>query len=236
MREDWGAAISDSFSKFLDKVVTFLPNLLAMITILIIGFLIAWIVKKIIFRFLNAIQFDKMSERWGLVEILSKGGIPYSPASLVSRFFYWVIVLITLIMGVNALDVPATQDFIAHFFNYLPHLFAAILILIVGYLIAIFLGQATLIAAVNAQMESARLLGRSVRWFIIILSLTMALYQLGIAEKIISAAFTIIFGGIVLALALSFGWGGRDLAKDFLDKLYRKKENEEKDQDHISHL
>jgi len=236
MGEVWRVTISDSFNKFLGKVVTFLPNLLAMITILIIGFLIAWIIKKLIFRFLKAIQFDKVSEQWGLVEVLSKGGLTYSPASLLSRFFYWVIVLITLIMGINALDVPATQNFIAQFFNYLPHLFAAILILIVGYLIAIFLGQAALIAAVNAQMETARLLGRSVRWFIIILSLTMALYHLGIAEKVIIAAFTIIFGGIVLALSIAFGWGGRELAKDFLERLYRKKEKGERDQDHISHL
>lgn len=236
MGEIWRVAISDSFNKFLGKVITFLPNLLAMITILIIGFLIAWIIKKLIFRFLKAVQFDKVSEQWGLVEALSKGGLTYSPASLLSRFFYWVIVLITLIMGINALDVPATQNFIAQFFNYLPHLFAAILILIVGYLIAIFLGQAALIAAVNAQMESARLLGRSVRWFIIILSLTMALYHLGIAEKVIIAAFTIIFGGIVLALSIAFGWGGRELAKDFLERLYRKKEKGEGDQNHISHL
>jgi hypothetical protein len=236
MGEVWRVTISDSFNKFLGKVITFLPNLLAMITILIIGFLIAWIIKKLIFRFLRAIQFDKVSEQWGLVEVLSKGGLTYSPASLLSRFFYWVIVLITLIMGINALDVPATQNFIAQFFNYLPHLFAAILILIVGYLIAIFLGQAALIAAVNAQMESARLLGRGVRWFIIILSLTMALYHLGIAEKVIIAAFTIIFGGIVLALSIAFGWGGRELAKDFLERLYRKKEKGERDQDHISHI
>jgi Mechanosensitive ion channel, conserved TM helix len=236
MGEIWREAIVDSFNKFLGKVITFLPNLLAMITILIIGFLIAWIVKKLIFRFLKAIQFDKVSERWGLVEVLSKGGLTYSPASLLSRFFYWIIVLITLIMGINALDVPATQNFIAQFLNYLPHLFAAILILIVGYLIAIFLGQAALIAAVNAQMESARLLGRSVRWFIIILSLTMALYHLGIAEKVIIAAFTIIFGGIVLALSIAFGWGGRELAKDFLVRLYRKKEKGEGGQDHISHI
>jgi hypothetical protein len=236
MGEVWRVAISDSLNKFLGKVITFLPNLLAMITILIIGFLIAWIVKRLISRFLKAIQFDKVSERWGLAEVLSKGGLAYSPASLLSRFFYWVIVLITLIMGINALDVPATQNFISQFFNYLPHLFAAILILIVGYLIAIFLGQAALIAAVNAQMESAKLLGRSVRWFIIILSLTMALYHLGIAEKVIIAAFTIIFGGIVLALAISFGWGGRELAKDFLERLYKKKGKENEGQDHISHI
>jgi hypothetical protein len=236
MGEIWRTAITDSFNKFLGKVTTFLPNLLAMITIIIIGFFIAWILKKFLFRFLKAIQFDRVSERWGLPHILSKGGVIYSPADLLSRFFYWVIVLITLILGINALEVAATQNFISHFFNYLPHLFAAMIILAIGYLIAIFLGQATLIAAVNAQMESAKILSRAVRWFIIILSLTMTLYHLGIAEKVIVAAFSITFGGIVLALAIAFGWGGKELAKNFLEKLSKGRDEGDKGQDHISHI
>ncbi len=235
MGEVWRITITESLDKFLAKVVTFLPNLLAMITILIVGFVVAWIVKVFLLRFLRAIQFDRLSEKWGLTYIFSKGGLSYSPAHLFSRFFYWVIVLITLILGVNALELAATQHLIARFFNYLPNLFAAVMILVIGYLIALFLGQATLVAAVNTQMESARLLSRAVRWFIIILSLTMALYQLGIAESVIVAAFTILFGGIVLALAIAFGWGGRELAKDFLEKNYKKKEKQDKP-DEISHI
>jgi len=236
MGEVWKTAMVDSLNKFLGKVVTFLPNLLAMITILIIGFLIAWVVKIILCRFLKVIHFDRASERWGLTQILSKGGMVYSPANLLSLFFYWVIILITLILGINALEVAATQNFIARFFNYLPNLFAAILILVAGYLIAIFLGQATLIAAVNAQIESARLVGRAVRWFIIILSLTMALYHLGIAGKVIIVAFTIFLGGIILALSIAFGWGGKELAKNFLENLYKRKGKEKEDQDRISHI
>jgi len=236
MGEVWREVMVDSFNKFLGKVATFLPNLLAMVTILIIGFLIAWAIKILLLRFLNAIKFDKMGEKWGLTHMLSKGGIFYSPANLLSKFFYWVIVLITLILGINALEVAATQNFIAQFFNYLPNLFAAMIILIIGYLVAIFLSQAALIAAVNAQMESAKFLSRSVRWFIIVLTLTMTLYHLGIAEKVVVSAFSITFGGIVLALAISFGWGGRELAKDFLEKLYRKKEKGSEGPNQISHL
>jgi hypothetical protein len=236
MGEIWKNAIYESFNKFLGKVITFLPNLLAMITIFIVGLFIAWIVKILVFRFLKAIHFDNVSERWGLTHFLSKGGMSYSPANLLSRFFYWVIVLITLILGINALEVAATQNFIAQFFNYLPNLFAAIIILVIGYLVAIFLGQAALIAAVNAQMESAKLLSRSVRWFIIVLSLTMSLYHLGIAEKVIVSAFSITFGGIVLALAISFGWGGRELARDFLERLYRRKDRGSEEKDQISHI
>src|SRR4030065_1724782 len=103
----WQTIIIDSFGKFTGKVITFLPNLLAMITILIIGFLIAWVVKIILLRFLKAVHFDRASERWGLAQILSKGGMAYSPANLLSLFFYWVIVLITLLLGINALQVAA---------------------------------------------------------------------------------------------------------------------------------
>ncbi len=236
MGEVWKTAIVDSFNKFLVKVLDFLPNLLAMVTVLIIGFLIAWAVKVLLLRFLKAVQFDRVSGQWGLSDVLSKGGVSYSASNLLSRFFYWVIVLVTLILGINALEVPATQNLITQFFNYLPHLFAAVIILVIGYLIAIFLGQATLIAAVNAQMESAKLLARMVRWFIIVLSLTMSLYQLGIAEKVIMVAFSIIFGGIVLALAIAFGWGGRELAKDLLDRLYRGRDKGGEGEDHISHI
>ncbi len=236
MGEVWKVTITDSLNRFLGKVIIFLPNLLAMITILVVGFLIAWIFRKLLFRFLKAIQFDRVSGQWGLADVLSKGGMTYSPANLLSRFFYWVIVLVTLILGINALEVAATQNLIAQFFNYLPHLFAAVIILVIGYLIAIFLGQATLIAAVNAQIESAKFLSRLVRWFLIVFSVTMALYQLGIAEKVITAAFSVIFGGIVLALAIAFGWGGRELAKDFLERLYKRDLKSDEKKDEISHI
>ena len=236
MGEIWKTIIVGSFNKFLGKVTTFLPNLLAMVLILIVGFLTACLLKRIILRFLQALHFDRISERWGLTHILFERGVTHSPSNLLSHFAYWVIVLITLILGINALEVAATQDLVSKFFNYLPNLLAAMIILVVGYLIALFLGQAALIAAVNAQIGSAGLFGRTVRWFFIVLSLTMALYHLGIAEKVVLAAFFIILGGVVLALAIAFGWGGRELAKDFLERLYDRKEKGDKKEDDISHI
>jgi Mechanosensitive ion channel, conserved TM helix len=222
MGEEWRTAISDSLHKFVGKLVAFLPNLLAMLTIFIVGLFVAWLVKVVLLRFLKAIQFDKVSQRWGITHALAKGGMSYSPAQLLSRFFYWVCVLITMILGIDALEVAATRNFVSEFFNYVPHLFAAVLILVVGYLMALFLGQAALIAAVNAQMESAKLLGRVVRWFILILSLTTALYHLEIAKRVIVAAFSITFGGIALSLAIAFGRGGKEVARDFLENMYKR--------------
>jgi len=82
MGEIWREAITDSFHKFLEKVLTFLPNLLAMVTILIVGFIIAWIVRKLVIHLLKAIHFDRLTERWGLAQALSKGGLTYSTSNL----------------------------------------------------------------------------------------------------------------------------------------------------------
>jgi len=232
----WQEIMIESFHKFLGKVATFLPNFLALVAILIIGLLLAWVGKVLLLRFLKALQFDKISDRWGLTHILSKGGMAFSGAHFLSRFFYWVIVIITFILAINALEIRATQTLVAHLLNYLPRLFTTILILAVGYVAAIFLSQAALIAAVNAQIDAAKLISRAIRWFILILSLTMALYHLGIADDVVVAAFSITFGGIALALAIAFGWGGRELAREFLEKICRRKEGKKQEQDHISHI
>jgi hypothetical protein len=234
--EAWKMAISDSFNRFMNRIIIFLPNVLAVVTILIGGLLLAWIVKILLSFFLKAIHFDRVGERWGLRQLLAKGGVDASPSSLVSRFFFWLIVLITLILAINALELTATQMLVAQFFMYLPNLLAALLILIVGYLVASFLGQAVLIAAVNAQFESAKTLGKAVHWFITILILTMALYHIGVAEKVLIAAFSILLGGIVLTLAIAFGWGGREIARDFLEKWVQKKKEKETGADDAHHL
>lgn len=234
---DQRPTLQESLNRFTEKILAFLPDLLTMITILIVGLLIAWIVKILLLRFLKAIQLDRVSERWGFKRVLVKGGVT-SPSHLLSQFFYWVILVVTFILAVNALQLAATQILVTQFFNYLPHFFAAIFILIVGYLLAVFLGQAAIIAAVNAQLASPKMYGRAVRWFIAVLALTMALYHLGIAARIILVAFSIILGGSVLALAIAFGWAGKDLARNFLEKLALKKPPEEEppDHDHISHI
>jgi len=234
--EAWRIAILDSFNHFMNRVITFLPNVLAMFTILIGGLLLAWIVKTLISLFLKAIHFDRVGERWGLSQLLIKGGVDASPSSLVSRLLFWLISLITLTLAINALELTATQKLVAQFFMYLPNLLAALLILIIGYLVALFLSQAVLIAAVNAQLDSAKTLSKAVHWFIMILILTMALYHMGVAEKVLIAAFSILLGGIVLALAISFGWGGREIARDFLEKWAHKKRGKDAGSNDSHHL
>jgi small-conductance mechanosensitive channel len=121
------------------------------------------------------------------------------------------------------------------FLLYLPSVFIAVVILIVGVLLGNFFGRAALIASVNAGIKLSGLLSKSVKTIIVLFAFVMALDQLGIGRQTVVAAFTIIFGGVVLALALAFGLGGKDIAKKYLERRFSGKEDEERS-DELKHI
>ena len=225
-------AITDPLEQFLDKVLSFLPNLLSFIVILLIGSVVAWVLKKICARLLRAINFDKICERTGTSGVLAKGGIADSSSVLLSRLIAWIIMLVFVIIAFRALDVPVIAQFLDRLLLYIPQVLVAAFIVVVGYLMGIFFGRAALIASVNAGIRTAGLVGRFVKFTVFILACTMALEQLGIGKDTVLVAFAIVFGGVVLAFALAFGLGGSDAAKSFLEKRMRG----EQDRDDISHL
>ena len=107
---------------------------------------------------------------------------------------------------------------VSQFFHYLPRVFSAVVILAVGYVIAGFISRAVLITAVNSGYHYARLLAEAVRLLLTILILAMVLEELKVAPGIVLAAFSIVFGGIVIALAIAFGVGGIDAAKRMIER------------------
>jgi len=234
MKEVWQTGFIEPMKAFLNQTGAFLPHLVAMIVVLMLGVLIAWAVKNAVFRVLTTAKFDQYSGRIGLSLALSKGGIRESPAHWVGRIAYWMIVLIFLMLGLGVLDLKPVDQFVAQVFSYLPHMLIAVVILIVGFLLANFFARATLIAAVNAQVVEARFLARAVRIAILLLALAMAFDQLGIAKNVIVAAFSITLGGVVLSFAIAFGLGARDAAKQFIERRL-KREQEQKEED-FSHL
>jgi len=234
MMEIWQTGFLEPMQEFLKQLGAFLPHLGAMIVVLILGVLIAWVVKSAVFRLLTTAKFDQYCGRIGLSQALAKGGVRETPSHWVGRLAYWVIVLIFLMLGLEVLELKPVDQFVTQIFAYLPHLLISVVILIVGFLLANFFGRATLIAAVNAQIVEARLLARIVRVSVILLALAMAFEQLGIAKTVIVMAFSITFGGVVLAFSIAFGLGARDAAKEFIEKRL-KKERESKDET-FSHL
>lgn len=221
----------EPFERFFDKVVQFLPNFLTALLILIMGVVLGAVIKGVFLRLFKAIGLDRVSERSGVIELLRKGGIKDPISVLLAKVAGWVTIAIFAIISVGELEIPAVERLFESFLLYLPNVFVAALILLFGYLLGNFFGRAALIAAVNAGIRFSGLIGRFVKFAVFILAATMALEQLGIGRETIIIAFAIVFGGIVLALSIAFGLGGRDIAKEYLEK---KMKGEEKDE--IEHL
>src|SRR5262249_10447114 len=142
-----------------------------------------------------------------------------SPTELVGRAAFWGCLLLGLIIGVSAFDASyATGTHLPiSLLPYLTNLVGAVLLLIAGTLIARFLARSVLIGAVNAQLQYARFLSLGVKWLVLVLTAAMVLDHLNVGGKIVELAFGILFGGIVLALALAVGLGSRELVSRSLE-------------------
>jgi hypothetical protein len=220
--------------QFYEGAMRFLPNLLAALVIMAAGWIVAWILKGITRRALVMAGFDRFCADTGATQVLTRADIRACPSALAGRFVFWLGFVVFLMSGVSALGLEVINRLISEFFLYLPRTFAALLILLVGFVIGNFLSRAALLAAVNANVPSPRLTSSVVRFLIMILAFAMALEQLQIARSIVTAAFAIAFGAVMLGLAIAFGLGGRDVARRVLEQQFLEPKEEEPDE--FSHI
>lgn len=233
MRETWTDILVSSFREVMERLAAGAPRVLAMATLIVLGLAVASLVRRATGRILRATDFDQRSARWGLTMTLQRAGLRQPPSRIAERVVFWALFLIAVLMGIEALDLPATSGIAMGTLRFLPHLVVAFLVMLVGWLLANFLGQATLIAAVNLQMVGAPLVAAAVRWLVVVFAGAAALTQLGIAREMVLLAFGISFGGIVLALALAFGLGGRELAREILESGLRKPSGDQNPFTHV---
>jgi hypothetical protein len=230
MREVIVSELTQATQEFVRGFAHLLPRLMVMLIIALVGWAIAYIVKVFLRSVLRLVKFDRLSENAGASQLLTRAALP-SSSELVSRFVFWVVWLGFILMGISVLGIFGLQDEIARFLLFLPRLFVALLILFFGMLAASFFSRAILLAAVNSNLPSPRLVSISVRSIIIIFALSMCFEELGVAEQTMLLAFGIVFGAMMLGLAIAFGLGGRELAQAFLErKLVREKKEENEDE------
>ena len=207
----------------------FLPRLIVMLILAFAGWVIAYVVKVVLRSILKLIKFDKLSENAGASQLLTRAALP-SATELLTRFVFWVAWLGFILLGVSVLGILGLQEQIARFFLFVPRLFVAMFILFLGLLSASFFSRAALLAAVNANVPSPRVLSLAVRSIIIVFVLSIVFEELGLAEQTMLVAFGIAFGALMFGLAIAFGMGGRGLAQRFLEKKFvrgKKEENED---------
>lgn len=206
-------ALHVSIYRVLSLLIAVLPGILAFFVALGIFALIGKVASTVLRWLLKTFDFDARMARGG--EWTSSS----SPTALVARITFWLFVFLGLMIGVSAFDTSYAVGTAANFslLPYLTHAVGAIVILIVGTLIARFLARSVLIGAVNAQVQYARFLSLGVKWLVLVLTAAMALEHLEIGGAIVDLAFSILFGGIVLTLALAVGLGSRDLVSRSLE-------------------
>ena len=221
MRISWEQVVWGPLRDLGQQAVAGLSSLIGMLALILLGLIVGWIAKEIIYRILRALRFDRLCDRLGVGLLVERTGLARSCSYLVGQIAQGLIILTALLAGLNALGTPLTRNLVERFFLYLPHLLAAFLVLVVGALVSRFLSRSALIAAVNAQMPSARLLAGLTKFFVMALTVVAALDELGIGRTTIIVTFAILFGGLVTAGAIAFGLGARDLARDLLRSQFR---------------
>jgi hypothetical protein len=141
---------------------------------------------------------------------------------VLAKVLSWATLAVFVLLAIGALDLQIAMDLVSRAFSYLPQLLIASALLLMGSLVAAFVRRSVLIAAVNAGLPSARLLAGGARTGLMILFGAMALEHLGVGRQVLLASFTILFGGLVFALSLAFGLGGRHLAREILERAVRR--------------
>lgn len=210
-------ALQQSTTRVLTGFARLLPGLVALLIAVVIASLLAWLVRLVLVRTLRGLNFDQRMLAWGFTSG-PEWGESTSPTILVGRVVSTVIVITGFLIGIAAFDATLTSELALRMFAYLPNVLAALLVLLVGTLLAKFLARGVLIGAVNMNLQYASLLSAGVKWLVFVMTAAMALDHLGIGGNIVHLAFAILFGGIVLALALAVGLGSKDAVSRSLER------------------
>ena len=226
MIQEIADALVQSWHNFATAFVLFVPRLVAATIIFAGGFVVALVVRRTIRRLLAWLHFDRLSLRTGASDMLRVAEMPAAEV-LVAKIVFWIVWIGFIVSAVDTLQFKPFQGLVGEFFRIVPRFLVALLILSLGFLIGNFLWRATLLSSVNAGLPGARLLSGTLRVLVIAIGAVMALEQLGLATTVALTAFAIAFGALMLGLAIAFGLGGRDAAKQLIEQRLRARKEQE---------
>jgi hypothetical protein len=215
--------VTGAWDAFATKITAFLPELIGAIVIFVAGWIIARLLRLGVEKLLKLVRFDTATEKTGVNKFLKKGEIVKAPSEIVGTLIYWFIMILVIIASLDALGLPIVSDMLNSIFLYIPNVVAAIIVLVLGFLMGNLLAAVVRTAASNAGLKNADGLGKISLYAIVVFVAAIALIQLGIGEEIVVSAFGLVFGAAALALALAFGLGGRDVAADYLKRWLQEK-------------
>jgi Conserved TM helix len=210
--------VGDSVQKSLDSFFNFLPNVLGFLIILLVGWLIAKVVGKLVTKALEAAGLDRSLRSSSAGEYVARVSPDASPSRLIGAIVFWFIFLFALSAGIAALKIPALTDFIRQVEGYLPNIVAAVLIFVLAAALA---GAAAGgIGRLMGDTPTGRMLQAVLPGIILAIGAFMVLDQLNIAPQIVTITYAGLVTLLVIAGGLAFGLGGRDVAAEMLRDAY----------------
>ena len=213
----------ESSQQFLNEIAIALPKIIGALIILIIGWIIAKLLKRLFVKLLRMVRFNFLTEKSGIEKFLKEGGVKTDSIEILGTLLYWIIMLIVIMATLNSLNLTAASALFNEIMLYIPNIAVAIVILIIGIYLARMVSQIVKTSLKSMQDKTSDLISHISYVVIIIMTIFLTLGQLNIAQNIVSSAFIIVFGAICLALALAFGLGGREKASEILNDLFKKK-------------
>lgn len=199
---------------FWAEIAMFVPKLLAALLLLGLGWLLARVLRAAVERLLKILRFDALAERSGLEALASAGGVNLSLSALVGGLVYWLAILVVAVSVASSLGLTTVAELLNRIALYLPNVLVAVLVLLFGTLLARFVNRLLFTWLNGIKAPKALTLSTAAEYMVQVFAFFLALEQLQIGTQLVTAAFSIAFGGLVLALALSFGLGGREWAAE----------------------
>ena len=209
---------------FLTQIGGYLPRLGGAVVVALAGWLVAKAVRFAAVKALRAFNFHVLTERAGIDAFLQQGGTERDTTDLIGLIVYWLVVLGALIVAFNGLGLTQVTELLGRVLLFLPRLLVALLVLVFGLYFARFVAQSVLAWCRNVGVSDAELLSRIAQYAIVTVVLLIAIDHLDIGGGLVQQTFLILLTGIVLALALAFGIGGRDRAAALLERWFPRRD------------
>jgi hypothetical protein len=208
----------ESLQEALSAFFGYIPQLIAAIVILIVGYLIARALQAAVGRLFGAVGFDRWMERGGIKQFFDRADTTETPTSILGKLVFWFVFIIAIVIATDALGIRQVSVVLGQLIAYIPNVIAAVLILILAALLANF------VAGLVRGATGVDILGTVAQVAIIVYAAFAALTQLGIAVQLTAPTFLIILGAVALGAAIAFGWGGREVARDIVERAYKRRD------------
>jgi len=201
-----------------EQLMIYLPPFAAAIAILIAGYLVARLLERWTDALLKRLNFNKVAEAGGISEAMGRTGTRLDPIHAVGKLLFWLVMLVVILLASTALGLESIREMFGTMLSFIPTLIAAIVIVILGMIVGEFVRALVLASA--GGVEGVPTLARAAKGAVVMIAVFMAVQHLGVADELVTAAFTLILGAAALSVGLAFGLGNRELAGEMTRRWY----------------